>query len=281
MELPLDLTLPRSVVPPHVVRLEVDTFADLRRDAGQLAAWFGEVFATLLVPLCPASVKELVEVARGYHPSDTTPWGPPGYARLLLSAGDFTVDAWARQLDALSRGESDFLRVMLIRLDDQGLPTTEGGWCAEITLKRDPEFPHQVIVTAAREAFGGWVSRVVQQDWLKVLATGATLAKAAHGWITLDRVGARTAYEQHMGIGIDAALVGVADYARGVHWATVLGPRQVAQLGGVERVLRDAPCVWREHLGGGRILLKLTDDLEDTKDLEPLHRFLAPVLIGQ
>lgn len=281
MEIPLDLTLPRSVTPPLVVRLEIDTFADLRRDAAALAAWFGELFAELLVPLCPASVTELVAVGHDYRPSEATPWGPPGYARLLLSSGDFTVDGWAHQLDLLSRGELDFLRVMLVRLDDQGLPATTT-WCAEVVLKGDPEFPHQVVVTAAREAFGGWISRPVQQDWVRFLCGGTTLTRAAHGWITLDRVGTSTAHELTSHIGIDTALTGVADIARGQHWAMVLGPRQTAALGGVEHVCREAPCVVREHLGGGRILLRLTEDLENVpEDAErDLKNFLEPVLLG-
>ncbi|TWP49277.1 hypothetical protein FKR81_24510 [Lentzea tibetensis] len=281
MEIPLDLTLPRPVTTPHVVRLEIDSFTDLRRDAAPLAAWFGELVAALLVPLCPASVAELVSVARQYRPSDTTPWGPPGYARLLLSSGDFTVEAWARQLDLLSEGELDFLRVVLVRLDDQGLPAAET-WAAEVVLKDDPEFPHQIVVTAAREVFGGWISRPVQQNWLDHLATGAILAKAAHGWITLDRVGARTAHELATGTGIDTALTAVAEKARGCHWATLLGPRQTAALGGVEHVLHEAPCLEADHLGGGRILLRLTEDLENVPENAErgLKNFLEPVLLG-
>lgn len=280
MEIPLDLTRPRSVLPPLVVRLEIDTFANLRRDAAKLAAWFGELFAELLVPLCPASIGELVQVGRGYQPTDTTPWGPPGYARLLLSSGEFTIESWARQLDRLSQGELEFLRVQLVRLDDQGMPVTDDGWCAEIVLKDDPYFPHQVVVTAHRSVFGGWISRPVQHDWLRFLSTGAVLTTAAHGWITLDRVGAGTAHEVGARIGIDDALTGVADAIRGVHWAMVLGPRHVAALGGVERVTTDAPAMARQHLGGGRILLRLTENLEHVPDeiLREAATFLQPVL---
>lgn len=282
MEIPLDLTRPRPVSPPQVVRLEIDTFADVRCDAGRLAAWFGELFAALLVPLCPASVTELVAVGREYVPSDTTPWGPPGYARLLLSSGDFTVEGWAEQLDLLSRAELDFLRVKLIRLDDQGLPLPGTGWCAEVVLKDDPEFPHQVVVIAAREMFGGWISRPVQQDWLRYLSSGSVLTKAAHGWITLDQIGAGTRHELNARIGIDTALTSVADFARGCHWAMVLGPRQVAALGGVEHVVTTAPAEHAEHLGGGRILLRINENLEDVppEATKSLERFLAPVLLG-
>ncbi|GGU74922.1 hypothetical protein GCM10010178_77930 [Lentzea flava] len=260
--------------PPHVVRMELDTFSVVDRPA--LATWFGDVFTDLLAPLCPASVSELVAVARGYQPSDTTPWGPPGYARLLLSSGDFTLQSWSAALSDLP----SFLRVQLVQLDSQGLPLVDGGWCAEILLKDDPSFPHQIVVTAARSLFGGWISHVVQQKWLAAFRSGATLARACGGWITLDRVGVRTAHEVAAGVGLDESLFTAAEVARGPHWATLLGPRQVAALGGVQQVCASAPCHAVEDLGGGRILLQLTEHLDDVPPdaLNELVKFLRPVL---
>ncbi len=254
--------------------MELDTFAGVDRTV--LATWFGELFTDLLVPLCPASVGELVSVARDYVPSDTTPWGPPGYARLLLSSGDFTVSGW----DAALADLPSFLRVQLVQLDSQGLPLVDGGWCAEIMLKDDPEFPHQIAVSASRSLFGGWISHAVQQDWLYTLRSGATLVRASGGWITLDRVGVRTTHEVAAGVGLDEALFMAAELARGPHWATLLGARQVAALGGVQQVLSDAPCFAAEHLGGGRILLQLTEHLDEVppEALPELTAFLKPVL---
>lgn len=269
-----DLTLPRPVSPPHVVRLELDTFSGVDRPA--LAAWFGALFTDLLAPLCPASVEELVSVARDYHPSDTTPWGPPGYARLLLSSGEFTPSSWSAALTDLP----SFLRVQLVQLDSQGLPLVDGGWSAEILLKDDPAFPHQVVVTASRALFGGWISLVTQHAWLSALRSGAPLVRACGGWITLDRAGARTEHEASVGVGLDESLFMAAELARGPHWATLLGPRQVAALGGVQEVLSTAPCFSLEDLGGGRILLQLTEHLDEVPDeaMRELTEFLAPVL---
>lgn len=269
-----DLTLPRPVSPPHVVRMELDAFGPV--DRPPLAEWFGTLFTDLLAPLCPASVSELVSVARDYQPSATTPWGPPGYARLLLSSGDFTPAAWSAALASLP----PFVRVQLVQLDSQGMPLVDGGWCAEIVLKDDPEFPHQIVVTAARSLFGGWISHVTQQDWLSVFRSGASLVRACGGWITLDRVGVRTAHEVAVGVGIDESLFMAAELARGPHWATLLGPRQVAALGGVQQVLSDAPCFLADNLGGGRILLQLTEHLDEVPEaaVESLAEFLKPVL---
>lgn len=254
--------------------MELDTFSGVDRPA--LATWFGALFTDLLAPLCPASVNELVSVARDYRPSDTTPWGPPGYARLLLSSGDFTHDAWSSALAALP----SFLRVQLVQLDSQGMPLVDGGWCAEIVLKDDPEFPHQIVVTASRSLFGGWISHAAQKDWLSMFRSGASLVRAAGGWITLDRVGPRTAHEVAVGVGIDESLFMAAELARGPHWATLLGPRQVAALGGVQQVCADAPCFLVENLGGGRLLLQLTEHLDEvpTEAVEALAAFLKPVL---
>ena len=260
--------------PPHVVRFELDTFSGVDRPA--LASWFGTLFTDLLAPLCPASVKELVSVARDYRPSDTTPWGPPGYARLLLSSGDFTPSSWEAALADLH----SFLRVQLVQLDSQGLPLVDDGWSAEILLKDDPSFPHQVVVTASRSLFGGWISHAVQQDWLSTFRSGASLVRASGGWITLDRVGVRTAHEVAVGVGLDESLFMAAELSRGPHWATLLGPRQVAALGGVQQVCSDAPCYSVTDLGGGRILLQLTEHLDDVPPdaLRKLAEFLGPVL---
>jgi hypothetical protein len=254
--------------------MELDTFSVVDRPA--LATWFGALFTDLLVPLCPASVAELVSVARDYHPSDTTPWGPPGYARLLLSSGDFTRPSW----DAALADLPSFLRVQLVQLDSQGLPLVDGGWCAEILLKDDPAFPHQVVVTASRSLFGGWFSHAVQQDWLSMFRSGASLVRASGGWITLDRVGVRTAHEVAVGVGLDESLFMAAELARGPHWATLLGPRQVAALGGVQEVCSTAPCQSVTDLGGGRLLLQLTEHLDDVPAdaVQKLSEFLQPVL---
>lgn len=254
--------------------MELDTFSGVDRPA--LAEWFGAVFTDLLAPLCPASVSELVSVARDYRPSDTTPWGPPGYARLLLSSGDFTLPSW----DAVLSDLPGFLRVQLVQLDFQGLPLVDGGWCAEILLKDDPAFPHQVVVTACRSLYGGWISHVVQQDWLSAFRRGGSLVRACGGWITLDRVGVRTAHEAAVGVGLDESLFMAAELARGPHWATLLGPRQVAALGGVQAVCVTAPCYSVSNLGGGRILLQLTEHLDEVPPdaLQKLSEFLAPVL---
>ncbi|MFD9704901.1 hypothetical protein [Lentzea sp. NPDC059081] len=269
-----DLTLPRPVSPPHVVRLELDTFSGVDRPA--LASWFGALFTDLLAPLCPASIEELVSVARGYRPSDTTPWGPPGYARLLLSSGEFTPSSWAAALADLP----SFLRVQLVQLDSQGLPLVEDGWSAEILLKDDPAFPHQVVVTASRSLFRGWISLATQQNWLSALRSGAALVRACGGWMTLDRAGVRTAHEVAVGVGLDESLFMAAELARGPHWATLLGPRQVAALGGVQEVCASAPCFAVEHLGGGRILLQLTEHVDEVPDdaVQKLAEFLGPVL---
>ncbi|MET9632102.1 hypothetical protein ABZX92_32040 [Lentzea sp. NPDC006480] len=269
-----DLTLPRPVSPPHVVRLELDTFLDV--DRSSLATWFGALFTDLLAPLCPASVEELVSVARDYRPSDTTPWGPPGYARLLLSSGEFTRSSWSAALSDLP----SFLRVQLVQLDSQGMPLVDGGWSAEVLLKDDPAFPHQVVVVASRSLFGGWISHVVQQQWLSAFRSGATLVRAAGGWITLDRTGVRTAHEVSVGVGLDESLFMAAELSRGPHWATLLGPRQVAALGGVQQVCSSAPCFSVSDLGGGRLLLQLTEHLDGvpSEAVEALAKFLAPVL---
>ncbi|HEX8864436.1 MAG TPA: hypothetical protein VF821_02150, partial [Lentzea sp.] len=99
-------------------------------------------------------------------------------------------------------------------------------------------------------------------------------------WMTLDRVGVRTAHEVSVGVGLDESLFMAAELSRGPHWATLLGPRQVAALGGVQQVCSSAPCYSVSDLGGGRILLQLTEHLDAVppEAVDALAKFLAPVL---
>jgi len=72
----------------------------------------------------------------------------------------------------------------------------------------------------------------------------------------------------------------VTDYARGVFWANFLTERHIEKLGGIERALADAPCFATRRIGPSAIVLQATRSLWELRPeaLEPLERFLAPVL---
>lgn len=72
---------------------------------------------------------------------------------------------------------------------------------------------------------------------------------------------------------------------RGTYWGTLLGPALVAELGGIARIIREAPVVVAEPLGNGGAYLQLTPTPEPIttvtmqRGLLELERFLEPVLV--
>jgi hypothetical protein len=95
---------------------------------------------------------------------------------------------------------------------------------------------------------------------------------------TMGDFASRTSYEATNGLPGLMLWSDVCRFARGAFWATGLGPDLCAQLGGRERVLRDAPTVVAEPLGTGVWLQLSGVPPPDPVEVEHLQRFLAPVL---
>jgi hypothetical protein len=70
-------------------------------------------------------------------------------------------------------------------------------------------------------------------------------------------------------------------YVRGAYWGLLLGPKQLTKLGGVERVLRDAPTFLSEDLSSEHhklVYLQATEHAESGwQASQELHGFLEPV----
>lgn len=72
---------------------------------------------------------------------------------------------------------------------------------------------------------------------------------------------------------------------RGTYWATLLGREMVAELGGAERIIREAPVHSVESFGDGALYLQLTPEPEPITTpamqtgLLALEQFLRPVLV--
>jgi hypothetical protein len=109
-------------------------------------------------------------------------------------------------------------------------------------------------------------------------------APAAHyGYIASQGRHGMTAYEDKMRCSELDGVEAVAQYARGAHWVTLLSDHHIDVLGGVDRVVREAPCEICEVLGLGRIYLQLPGDpfTVDPAHVDALEDFLRPVLIQE
>ena len=120
--------------------------------------------------------------------------------------------------------------------------------------------------------------------WGQALQDGAVAINAVHGYLTVARAAiVGTAYEHRH---LRSPVVGVREanaHVRGLFWGTVLSSRHIVALGGLRRVLEEAPVervVDLSRSAEKRVYLELTDDLfavTDT-DEERLCAYLTPIL---
>lgn len=69
-------------------------------------------------------------------------------------------------------------------------------------------------------------------------------------------------------------------YARGANWGNFLAPVHVQALGGISRVIKEAPCYLMKELPNGGAYLQLTEDVNryGEEELAKLRQFLQPVM---
>lgn len=272
---------------PLALRLEWDTLLDLRAHGEQVADLVEQLVGDLLVPRLPVSLDELAAITGEYKATESEPWGPPDGGRLVVggtrngrnSGGGYTPARWATQLKRLRAGELADLTATFVRLGPTGR-SSGGGWSLQVYLRSDG-LPHQVSLVISHRYLGDRVDPDTQRQLAALLRSGADALDAAYAWLTLDRTRKLTAHEEVTEGSIGRAMRELPEWARGYHWANVLGAPQVAKLGGAAHVLAAAPCVERTELGGGRVYLQATDDLETFDDdaLAALKQFLLPALL--
>lgn len=106
------------------------------------------------------------------------------------------------------------------------------------------------------------------------------------GYITLDNMVAfsnlLSPHEKHMGWGL--SLIGcekLKEYFRGYFWGNILAKNHVDQLGGLEKVIHDAPVHSHKILKDGALFLQLTESIRNVPDenLRKLKIFLLDILL--
>jgi hypothetical protein len=89
-----------------------------------------------------------------------------------------------------------------------------------------------------------------------------------------------TAHERHIGF---PGLVKTADYKdhfRGYFWGNLLSENHVHALGGIENIVRNAPCYQVKEVGNRNVYLQLTESILDFSDekLARLKDYFKPIL---
>jgi hypothetical protein len=106
---------------------------------------------------------------------------------------------------------------------------------------------------------------------------------AATGYIATGYVGSQTPYEKEIGRNWSKGLANAAAELRGVFWGNLLSPTHIERLGGLERVLRDAPGIATAIQNDPALVYcQLTEDLAAQSDehARAFHDFVKPILPG-
>jgi hypothetical protein len=269
---------------------EVDTFDDLVARGDALVAWLEEARTRFFEPM----LAELRPLAAGSGGRRSAWGGAGGYWIGLhahppkgVSTGSigYTERRWQRALDKVRKGEAGRVELLCKALDDWAVPSGAlGGFGIAVSLN---EMTTEVAIGtlgifASRTFLGPRVSHSIQQQWVDFAKRTAADFNAAYGYITIDHLGHETPYEQFVGRFFGRGLAECKTFARGYFWGNFLSEFHLERLGGLQRVMAEAPCDVAEELPArtGLAYLQATPDIEDLPDrrLRELKDFLAPVL---
>lgn len=132
----------------------------------------------------------------------------------------------------------------------------------------------------------GHVPLELQQELVSMLKQCALKVRAATGYLMLEpqaisRSFSRTAYEQWVCTPLDHPIE-LARMASGYFWGNILGQGHIEALGGLAKVLANAPCFATPfpEVDGPWVYLQLRSDINGLSDeeLNELRLFLKPIL---
>jgi hypothetical protein len=113
---------------------------------------------------------------------------------------------------------------------------------------------------------------------------------ASHSFIDIGSFGETTEYERVFGFNrnaVDDALIYCDQYVRGWFWGNVLSEQHIEKLGGIERILEEAPFEIIKPLktsdGGDLVYLQLTDDVlsQTEADKQKAFDYLRPLFYSK
>lgn len=247
-------------------------------------ASYGEITTTgpVLLALVRSAYERFIEPLEIAQPKATIHATDLGQARgNNMPLNDI---GWANVADRFVRRDTEFFSAFKCtdprRVIEEWAEHVEG----EVRITRVRHYPGRAALLNIVIDEAALPDSRVSLEWqgrLTDFVTDAFIALLARtAFATFDRsfTDTMTPYEYPLRI------FGVAeDQARGYFWGNWLSPLLVTRLGGIEVVLRDAPCFAAKSIprsDGMGAYLQLTEDLMDFDDasLRKLRDFLKPIL---
>jgi hypothetical protein len=273
---------------PPGLYTEIDTFQEASALAGPAADWMelarselGEWVLSLL----------RAQLAGEENPAVRTDFGVAGTVYDEVSGetlggnwkiGLYSQEHWLLMLRRFRAGKLRRLVFGIHGLDERGYPGNRGGMRAEVDLQalEWPEMANRLSI-GVRLSLEGDQPQELQDRLVDVMKAAAVTCNGSYGHITFDRT--MHAYEDAVGRSFVKGTTECREWARGYYWGNFLSRVHIERVGGIDRVLKEAPCYLVEDLSGGRgelVYLQLTPSVVDFSDeeLRALRDFLAPVL---
>lgn len=199
-----------------------------------------------------------------------------------MKIGLYSEEHWRLMLRRFREGELARLVLAIDGLDERGYPGHRGGMRAEVDLQalEWPEMANRLSIDGRLLVKGDQLQEL-QDRLVEVMKSAAMRCDGSYGHMTFDRT--MHAYEDAVGRSFVEGARECREWARGYYWGNFLSRVHIERLGGIDRVLKEAPCHLVEDLSGGRgelVYLQLTPSVVDFSDeeLRALRDFLAPVL---
>ena len=200
-----------------------------------------------------------------------------------------TPGVWRSVRDVVLNGEYAYL-FLFDESTRFALTVRAGDILASIARRLRNEAARARVLAAAiaTPRFLNFASAIALQDTRAVCETFRQVDGAC-GFITLNALalvgGDQTPYEISRRISWMSRPDLYREHVRGVFWGNLLSPRHVAVLGGIERVMHEAPCrvivplAFQEQAEQGAYL-QVSDDIEriSATEIDALARYLRPVL---
>jgi hypothetical protein len=179
---------------------------------------------------------------------------------------------------------------------------TQGNWTRDFGGRSMPSFQarveigdKQLSILEPAHTIRLSVDRDIRRDWDEQrwerairdwIITQTTAVSASYGYLTFDYdpPTGQSPYEMWVGLPIAETICHVGTRVRGYYWGNLLTEGHIAQLGGVDRVIKHAPVAIVETIdisGRTGLYLQLTEHAAEVRDdaLAELRRFLSPLLM--
>ncbi|MGC9025825.1 MAG: hypothetical protein ACP5NB_13525 [Chloroflexia bacterium] len=200
----------------------------------------------------------------------------------------FNEKNWARFRKELREGKLGYFALSLW-LECRDNPERVAPYGAGIHIYTYPDYPGHasiLMLGAERPFYGEQPLDAWQEEWVDLACEAFVRFHGATGFIIVDASSWREPSSPYEG---EARVIG-AEYhfrskVRGYYWGNFLSREHIERLGGLEAVLREAPCYLVRDLSDGedwRAYLQLTAKMEDVPEeaLRALRDYLRPLLPG-